>query len=64
MLPLHREGWVYAEKVDGDRMLGYKVSACGGWVVNKIEAGRYDPPLNTITALAKALKVKPAALRE
>jgi hypothetical protein len=30
MLPLHREGWVYAEKVDGDRMLGYKVSACGG----------------------------------
>jgi transcriptional regulator with XRE-family HTH domain len=30
--------------------------------VNKIEAGRYDPPLSTINALAKALGVKPAAL--
>jgi transcriptional regulator with XRE-family HTH domain len=26
--------------------------------VNKIEAGRYDPPLSTINALAKALGVK------
>ena len=26
--------------------------------VNKIEAGRYDPPLSTLNALAKALKVK------
>jgi transcriptional regulator with XRE-family HTH domain len=26
--------------------------------VNKIEAGRYDPPLSTLTALAKALRVK------
>ena len=25
--------------------------------VNKIEAGRYDPPLSTINALAKALRV-------
>jgi transcriptional regulator with XRE-family HTH domain len=25
--------------------------------VNKIEAGRYDPPLSTINALAKALGV-------
>ena len=30
--------------------------------VNKIEAGRYDPPLSTINTLAKALKVKPADL--
>ena len=30
--------------------------------VNKIEAGRYDPPLSTINALAKALGVKPAEL--
>jgi transcriptional regulator with XRE-family HTH domain len=27
--------------------------------VNKIEAGKYDPPLSTINALAKALRVKP-----
>ncbi len=26
--------------------------------VNKIEAGRYDPPLSTIEALARALRVK------
>jgi len=26
--------------------------------VNKIEAGRYDPPLSTLDALAKALRVK------
>jgi len=32
--------------------------------VNKIEAGRYDPPLSTINALAKALRVKPARLLE
>ena len=32
--------------------------------VNRIEAGRYDPPLSTITALAKALKVKPGELLE
>jgi transcriptional regulator with XRE-family HTH domain len=32
--------------------------------VNRIEAGRYDPPLSTITALAKALKVKPGSLLE
>jgi HTH-type transcriptional regulator, competence development regulator len=32
--------------------------------VNKIEAGRYDPPLSTINALAKALRVRPAALLE
>jgi putative transcriptional regulator len=25
--------------------------------VNKLEAGRYDPPLSTITALARALGV-------
>jgi len=30
--------------------------------VNKIEAGRYDPPLSTINALAAALGVKAAAL--
>jgi len=30
--------------------------------INKIEAGRYDPPLSTINALAMALKVKPAEL--
>lgn len=30
--------------------------------VNKIERGRYDPPLSTITALAKALKVRPGSL--
>jgi transcriptional regulator with XRE-family HTH domain len=30
--------------------------------VNKIEAGRYDPPLSTINALAKALGVKVSAL--
>jgi len=30
--------------------------------VNKIEAGRYDPPLSTLEALAKALKVKLADL--
>jgi DNA-binding XRE family transcriptional regulator len=32
--------------------------------VNKIEAGRYDPPLNTINALAKALGVKVGRLLE
>jgi transcriptional regulator with XRE-family HTH domain len=32
--------------------------------VNKIEAGRYDPPLSTINALAKALGVKPGRLFE
>jgi len=32
--------------------------------VNKIEAGRYDPPLSTINALAKALRVKPSKLLE
>jgi transcriptional regulator with XRE-family HTH domain len=32
--------------------------------VNKIEAGKYDPPLSTINALAKALRVRPAALLE
>ena len=26
--------------------------------VNKIEAGRYDPPLSTLNTLAKALRVK------
>ena len=26
--------------------------------VNKIEAGRYDPPLSTLNRLAKALRVK------
>jgi transcriptional regulator with XRE-family HTH domain len=30
--------------------------------VNKIEAGRYDPPLSTLNALAKALKVKVSEL--
>jgi len=30
--------------------------------VNKIEAGKYDPPLSTINALAKALRVKPSRL--
>ncbi len=30
--------------------------------VNMIEAGRYDPPLTTINALAKALRVKPGEL--
>jgi DNA-binding XRE family transcriptional regulator len=32
--------------------------------VNKIEAGRYDPPLSTINALAKALGVKPGRFFE
>jgi transcriptional regulator with XRE-family HTH domain len=32
--------------------------------VNKIEAGRYDPPLSTISALAKALGVKVGRLLE
>lgn len=32
--------------------------------VNKIEAGRYDPPLSTLNCLAKALKVKVADLVE
>ena len=32
--------------------------------VNKIEAGRYDPPLSTINALAKALGVAPMRLLE
>jgi transcriptional regulator with XRE-family HTH domain len=32
--------------------------------VNKIEAGKYDPPLSTINALAKALRVKPSRLLE
>jgi transcriptional regulator with XRE-family HTH domain len=32
--------------------------------VNKIEAGRYDPPLSTINALAKALRVKAGRLLE
>jgi transcriptional regulator with XRE-family HTH domain len=31
--------------------------------VNKIEAGRYDPPLSTITALAKVLGVKVKLLK-
>jgi putative transcriptional regulator len=26
--------------------------------VNKIEAGRYDPPLSTLNSLARALKVR------
>lgn len=30
--------------------------------VNRIVAGRYDPPLSTINALAKALRVRPARL--
>jgi transcriptional regulator with XRE-family HTH domain len=32
--------------------------------VNKIEAGRYDPPLSTINALAKALGVSVTELLE
>jgi len=32
--------------------------------VNKIEAGRYDPPLSTINALAKALGVSVGELLE
>jgi putative transcriptional regulator len=32
--------------------------------VNKIEAGRYDPPLSTITALARALGVPVTELLE
>jgi transcriptional regulator with XRE-family HTH domain len=32
--------------------------------VNKIEAGRYDPPLSTINALAKALGVQVGELLE
>jgi XRE family transcriptional regulator, regulator of sulfur utilization len=32
--------------------------------VNKIEAGKYDPPLSTINALAKALGVKAGRLLE
>jgi transcriptional regulator with XRE-family HTH domain len=32
--------------------------------VNKVEAGRYDPPLSTINALAKALGVKVGRLLE
>jgi transcriptional regulator with XRE-family HTH domain len=32
--------------------------------VNKIEAGKYDPPLSTLTALAKALRVRAARLLE
>jgi transcriptional regulator with XRE-family HTH domain len=32
--------------------------------VNKLEAGRYDPPLSTINALAKALGVKVGRLLE
>jgi DNA-binding XRE family transcriptional regulator len=27
-------------------------------LVNKIEAGRYDPPLSTLNSLAKALRIK------
>jgi len=30
--------------------------------VNKIEAGRYDPPLSTLNKLARALKVTVAEL--
>ena len=30
--------------------------------VNKIEAGRYDPPLSTLNNLARALKVSVAEL--
>ena len=26
--------------------------------VNKIEAGRYDPPLSTLNSLAKALRIR------
>ena len=32
--------------------------------INKIEAGKYDPPLSTINALAKALGVKVGRLLE
>jgi transcriptional regulator with XRE-family HTH domain len=32
--------------------------------VNKIEAGRYDPPLSTINALARALGVRVTELLE
>jgi transcriptional regulator with XRE-family HTH domain len=32
--------------------------------VNKIEAGRYDPPLSTLNSLAKALGVRVAELLE
>jgi transcriptional regulator with XRE-family HTH domain len=32
--------------------------------VNKIEAGKYDPPLSTINALAKALDVSARRLME
>jgi transcriptional regulator with XRE-family HTH domain len=32
--------------------------------VNKIEAGRYNPPLTTLNELAKALRVKLTALLE
>jgi putative transcriptional regulator len=32
--------------------------------VNKIEAGKYDPPLSTINAMAKALRVRLARLLE
>lgn len=32
--------------------------------VNKIEAGRYDPPLSTINALARALRVPVTELLE
>lgn len=30
--------------------------------INKIEAGKYDPPLSTINALAEALGVTPGKL--
>jgi XRE family transcriptional regulator, regulator of sulfur utilization len=32
--------------------------------INKIEAGKYDPPLSTINALAKALDVSVRRLME
>ena len=32
--------------------------------VNKIEAGKYDPPLSTLNSLARALGVKLGALLE
>jgi transcriptional regulator with XRE-family HTH domain len=32
--------------------------------VNKLEAGRHDPPLSTILALAKALRVRASRLLE
>jgi transcriptional regulator with XRE-family HTH domain len=32
--------------------------------VNKLEAGRHDPPLSTILALAKALRVRAGRLLE